>query len=147
MEIKRAEIDDIEAIRILVNSLSHVYLSESNSTLPDWFSLTLSNTEFKKRISSLEFSNFVAVIDGKIVAFIALKNKCHLYHLFVSIDYQRKGVARKLWQTAISESDCNVFTVRSSINAIPVYKKFGFVESGLPAEKDGIKYQQMEYCL
>lgn len=36
-------------------------------------------------------------------------------------------------------------SVRSSIYAVPVYKRFGFLESGPAGSKDGVSFEPMEY--
>jgi predicted GNAT family N-acyltransferase len=41
-------------------------------------------------------------------------------------------------------SDSSHFVVRSSIHAVPVYEKFGFVIKGPVSVKDGIAFQPME---
>jgi predicted GNAT family N-acyltransferase len=38
----------------------------------------------------------------------------------------------------------NRFTLRSSLYAVPIYKRFGFSESGPVGTKDGISFQPME---
>jgi len=76
-----------------------------------------------------------------------MKNKNHLYHLYVSNEYQGQGVARKLWEQAMSHCRNNIYTLRSSLYAVPVYKKFGFVEVGEAQEKNGIDFQEMELKL
>lgn len=144
MNIREALITDAGKIKELVSSLSHFYLENKGSSLPEWFLQTLDIFEFERRISSEEFDNFVYLIDGEIVGYISIKENSHLYHLFVDESYQGNGISKKLWRYATTDSLENIYTVRSSMFAVPVYKKFGFIESGLAASKDGISFQPME---
>lgn len=144
MNIRNANRDDMDNIRQLVLALSHFYLQDKDAELPAWFSASLSREEFSHRIESSDFENYLCENEMGVVGYIAIKNSSHLYHLFVAEDYQRRGVARALWQHARKNLEA-VVTVRSSVFALPVYKKLGFVESGSLAEKDGILFQPMVF--
>ena len=144
MSIRLATEKDVSRIADLVASLAPYYLDESLKELPLWFSDSLSASAFSVRISSSEYMNFVFEEAGAIAGYISLKGKSHLYHLFVSKEYQGKGIARLLWQHAKECSQANSFFLRSSLYAVPIYKRFGFVESGPPGTKDGISFQPME---
>jgi len=93
------------------------------------------------------FRYHVAESRGRIVGFVGVRDNRHLYHLFVANDFQRRGVARRLWtvvrEQCIAAGNPGSFTVNSSNNAIPVYERLGFVRSG-PAKNDGgIVYNPM----
>ena len=74
-----------------------------------------------------------------------MKHGTHLFHLFVSESHQCKGIARKLWSHAIQSGGASEITVRSSLFAVPVYKAFGFKETGDVGVIDGLKYQPMSW--
>ncbi|WP_204378398.1 GNAT family N-acetyltransferase [Agaribacterium haliotis] len=76
-----------------------------------------------------------------------LKKPNHLHHLFVSEEFQGNGISRILWQHVQQHVKCDSFTLRSSIYAVPVYKKFGFTESAAVQTKGGISFQPMELLL
>jgi len=144
VSIRTAVQKDAREISSLVASLSDFYLKSPDHELPDWFSRTLTENEFLRRIVGSEYSNFVYEIDGEIIGYIAMKGDNHLFHLFVSAAHQGKGLSRKLWEFAINECVSAVYTLRSSLYAVPIYKKFGFIESAISGEKDGIGFQPME---
>ncbi|TGN39121.1 GNAT family N-acetyltransferase [Marinobacter confluentis] len=143
MNIRKASVEDASEIKELVSSLSHFYLKDENSLLPEWFSKTLELSEFELRLSSEDFSSFVYSINDVIVGYISIKESSHLYHLFVAENYQGKGIAKELWNYATSDSGIDIYTVRSSIFAVPVYRRFGFKESEEATSKDGISFQSM----
>jgi len=142
-DIRQAAPTDAIQIAQLVTSLAHFYLDKPQDKLPAWLSETLTEGAFAERLSSNEYRNTVYLVDGKIVGYISIKNPSHLYHLFVSEQYQGKGIARLLWNHVLKTDQYSTMTVRSSKHAIPVYKQLGFVESAPIGVKDGISFQPM----
>jgi GNAT superfamily N-acetyltransferase len=144
---RRADKDDAQHLRNLVSSLSHFYLSQDNLDLPQWFSASIGLDQFEARLESAEFTNIIAEIDNYIVGYISIQENNYLYHLFVAQKYQRKGIARQLWIEVQKTCSSLKYTVNSSIYAIPIYEKFGFIALESIREKDGIKYQLMEFII
>jgi GNAT superfamily N-acetyltransferase len=144
VRIRVAVKKDVVKISNLVKSLSHFYLKDQKNELPEWFDKTLAQSEFLKRIEGSEYFNFVYENEGEIIGYSAMKGSSHLFHLFVSEKYQGKGLARELWGFASNVCVSNIYTLRSSLYAVPAYRKFGFIESGVAGEIDGIGFQPME---
>jgi len=93
--------------------------------------------------------SYVVAIDGpELVGFIAIRDGSHLFHLFVARSHQRRGLARHLWQLASASTGSapapRRFTVNSSLNAIAVYKAFGFVATGAIKHVHGISFLPMQ---
>jgi len=147
MKIRIAVSNDVKSISNLVQSLSHYYLKERDGILPQWFLATLTNHAFLERIESFEYLNYVIEKNNIIIGYISIKNKSHLYHLFVVEKCQGQGVARRLWEHAMSQCKNTIYTLRSSLYAVPIYKKLGFVELGAAQEKKGIGFQEMKLTL
>lgn len=145
MTIREATEKDVPQIAELVTSLSDYYLNDPEQKLPLWFSDTLSINAFTSRMADPGYLNFVYEQSGEIKAYISLKGRAHLYHLFVSECHQGKGIARRLWERVLEHSQSDCITVRSSIYAVPVYKKLGFSLSGPVGLKEGIAFQAMEF--
>lgn len=145
MSIRLASYNDVDAIKALVTSLSRFYLKEQESTLPTWFLESLSTAAFLKRMDDSANLNWVFECEGRVLAYLALKDGRHLYHLFVAETHQGQGIARMLWEHALSQCTSASITVRSSLFAVPVYKKLGFIENGPKGEKDGIEFQALEF--
>lgn len=57
----------------------------------------------------------------------------------------RKGLARKLWEQLKSSSNSSFFTVNSSMFAVPVYTRLGFVPVGEKQSRNGVTVQPMIY--
>jgi len=64
---------------------------------------------------------------------------------------QRQGLARQLWEhakeKAILKGNIRQFTVNSTPNSVPVYKRFGFCVAGEKIEMKGIAFIPMELNL
>ncbi len=145
MKIRSVQHSDSSQVAELVRGLSHYYLEHGVDELPDWLKSTLTDSAFAERISDSSYHNFVAEIDGEIVGYISLKGSIHLYHLFVLPKFHKQGIAKSLWRHCIETMDIENCSVRSSIYAVPVYTKFGFIASGETGYKDGIGFQPMVY--
>lgn len=67
----------------------------------------------------------------------------HIALFFVDGKYHRQGIGRKLWNAMLKNNPNNELTVHSSLYAVPVYEKLGFVKIDGIQTKDGITYQLM----
>lgn len=80
-----------------------------------------------------------------------MREETHLYHLFVSDEYQGQGLSRKLWETAMSDVKTRVevtsFTVNSAVNAEHVYLSFGFKRINDVRSRGGMVDIPMELTL
>lgn len=82
----------------------------------------------------------------ELVGIIATRNAgTHIALFFVDGNHHGQGIGRRLWNTVLAENTSPVITVHSSLYAVDVYKKFGFVVTGEIQEDEGIKYVPMEY--
>ena len=89
----------------------------------------------------------VAVIDEQIAGFIAVRPPSHLFHLFVAQQWQRRGVARALWEHVLEHAGAGIdtFTVNASPYAVPAYLALGFACSAPLACHMGVSFQPMIY--
>ena len=90
----------------------------------------------------------VAEIEGEIVGFIALRERRHLFHMFVAKRLHGQGIARKLWEVArraaIEDGHDGIFTVNASNFAVPVYEAMGFVRTAATQCTNGLYYNPMQ---
>ena len=89
----------------------------------------------------------VALVEGALAGFVAVRDHSHLFHLFVGKRWHRRGLARALWETAreaaVGAGGDGVFTVNSSNFAVPVYEAFGFVRVGPTQCVKGLYFNPM----
>jgi ribosomal protein S18 acetylase RimI-like enzyme len=93
----------------------------------------------------------VAVIDGELAGFIAMRERSHVFHLFVDKRRQHQGIARRLWEVAqaaaLEGGPLEAFTVNASNLAVPVYEAFGFVRTAPTQFTNGLYYNPMALSL
>ncbi|MDD3876961.1 MAG: GNAT family N-acetyltransferase [Bacteroidales bacterium] len=92
---------------------------------------------------------WVAFMDLKLVGMIEIRDNRFISLLFVDKDYQRNGIAKKLFYESLKEtirrdSKLDKFYVHASPFSIPIYKKLGFKETDEMQEENGIKFLPME---
>jgi len=83
-------------------------------------------------------------VSNKIVGVLATYDE-HVYWMFVDGNYQRRGIARKLFDIMIEEKKPERLTVSASLYAVDVYRKLGFNATGTEKIACGIRYIPMEY--
>lgn len=96
-----------------------------------------------------DFVYHVADDGGAIAGFIGVRQRQHVFHLFVGKPWQGKGLARALWeagrQAAVSTGGAAPFTVNASTYALAAYRRLGFVATGPMAVKNGIRFTPMQW--
>ena len=85
----------------------------------------------------------VAEHENRIVGVIELKEGRHLAMLFVDPTCQGQGIGHALFEAVLPLVREPVLTVRASLNAVPTYRRYGFVPDGDVGEFNGLVYQQM----
>ena len=147
MLIRKANIIDADAISRVLSVLAEKFI------IPDFGSegrqrllASMSRAIIAENING-GFRYHVAESQNDIVGVVGTSDDSHVYHLFVAESRQGRGLARRLWQTAMQ--DCllrgnpGVFTVNSSLKAQPVYERFGFTAQSGPVTKDGVIFVPM----
>ncbi|MBP2657034.1 MAG: Histone acetyltransferase HPA2-related acetyltransferase [Firmicutes bacterium] len=85
----------------------------------------------------------------EIVGVISIRESSHISLLFVKKEYQRRGIARRLFELALekcctAKPNLQVITVNSSLYAVGIYEKMGFEATDSEQEKDGIIFTPMK---
>ena len=138
---------DIPAVAALLRELAREYIVHESP--PEGASTFLAeNNEMGVRgFLARGHVYHVAIIDGKLAGFVAVRDRCHLFHLFVGKCWHRRGVARALWEAAreaaLAAGGDGVFTVNSSNFAVPVYEAFGFERVGPTQCAKGLYFNPM----
>ncbi|WP_321467802.1 GNAT family N-acetyltransferase [Halarcobacter sp.] len=140
--IKEAKIEDALSLSRLSRSLE-AYLFEEK--MPKWFKNELSVKSFEERINSKNFIHYLYIKDQKLVGFISIKNKNHLFHLFVDKNFHKQGIARKLWNCVCENIDTNNMEVNASLYAIKAYESLGFEICDKEKFYLELKFQPMIY--
>ena len=144
--IRQAEASDAGAISHLVLGVAHYFLADPSSPEVGPFLAGLTPSSYANRIGSSNFSHYVAEDSAGPCGIVALRDGSHLYHLFVTADAHGQGIARALWEHAKALSGRSTFTVNSSLFAVPVYERLGFVTKAPAQTADGLVFVPMGYA-
>lgn len=146
--IRDAATADAPAIAALIASLAHHFLADQDDPgSAATFFKTVSEDAIVCYLSDPRYEYAVAEADGILLGVVGMRDATHLYHLFVTEPFQRRGIAAALWTyvrgRAQSKSSVRYFTVNSSRSAVGFYEHLGFTATGPPAVKDGIAFLAM----
>ncbi len=95
---------------------------------------------------------WVAVSDSRVVGVIKMRSANHILFFFVGEAWHGKGIGRRLFEAAklhVREhcpENLNI-TVNSSSFAVPVYRALGFITTGNPETRRGIRSVPMRLDL
>ncbi|MEI6100470.1 MAG: GNAT family N-acetyltransferase [Eubacteriales bacterium] len=90
------------------------------------------------------------MMGSSLAGVLAVRNDNHICLLFVRREFQRQGIARKLFLAA--EEYCRSLglknmTVNSSPYAVEAYRRLGFKDLAMEQTMNGIRYTPMEYAI
>lgn len=143
INIRKATVQDAKGISKLITSLTAKYICPTcDDSMHNILLRSMSESKVTEYLSD-DYDYVVATNDKhEIIGVSGIRDKSHLYHLFVSDDYQGQGLSRKLWENVKSEALKNGnqgrFTVNSAVNSESVYLKFGFVRTEGIRNREGM---------
>jgi GNAT superfamily N-acetyltransferase len=149
--IRPAVDTDAHEISALIYSQSHHRTPTPTGPPPPEFLAGFALETIRGYIGSTRYRYLVALIEGKLVGVLGIRDGQNILHLFVADSYQRRGIAGALWGRAKSEllaADDEInMVVNSSIYAVPVYERFGFKVIGPRVEGAGVTYVPMQLMI
>ena len=148
MLIRAIEERDVPAVARLLNALSREFIVHESTPEGAATFLRENDEEAIRGYIGMGHVYHVAEIDGRIAGFIAVRERKHLFHMFVGVQWQRRGVGRKLWYVAraaaIEGGGSGSFTVNASNFAVPMYEAMGFVRTAPMQCVKGLYFNPME---
>lgn len=148
MEILPATVEHAGMISDLIRSFdAEVAVQPGSSGIEPYVASTSSEAE-ARYIASSRYVYRVALRDSHLLGVVAVRDRTHLFHLFVAREAQRRGIGRKLWHAALSAVDpsgtAKVFTVNSTVSGLSFYEHLGFSSTGSKVEAHGICFIPMQ---
>ncbi len=148
--LRAAHAGDAEAIAALIASLAPAFFVSPDGAGTAPFLASVSAAAEAGYLADPRYRFWLLADErGALAGFIASRDTSHLFHLFVAPAWQGHGLARRLWQAmhdaAIDAGHRGGFTVNASLNAEPVYARFGFVPEGEVQRVHGVAYQPMRH--
>lgn len=142
MEIREAIESDATSISELIHRVSMQCNFSEMEPCPQWFIESIKPDALKPLIVSDDYLWLIAVERGEVAGVLTLFEGNLVKYLFVHPKFQRKGIARRLWQqvTPMLRSE---ISVRSSLFAVPFYEKRGFKKVGEVKFFNGVSFQTM----
>lgn len=122
MEIRTALESDAAGISELIQLVSVQCNFSETEPCPQWFIDSTKPDVLQPLIVSDDYLWLIAVERGEVTGVLTLFEGNLVKYLFVHPKFQRKGVARALWQRAIPELRSEI-SVRSSLLAVPFMRK------------------------
>jgi ribosomal protein S18 acetylase RimI-like enzyme len=148
MEIRPIEERDIPAVARLLKELSREFIVHESTREGACTFLRENDEEGIRGYIGMGHVYHVAEADGEIAGFIAVREKKHLFHMFVAVKWQRQGLGRRLWAVAraraIEDGGSGSFTVNASNYAVAVYEALGFVRTAPMQCVKGLYFNPME---
>jgi len=145
--LRRGRVDDGEAIAALVRRLAHHAIVDADGADARSFLDSVDEAAQRGHLADPRYRYLLASRGATLAGLIALRDASHLFHLFVAPEFQRQGIATRLWRAARADAAASgpagEFTVNSSLFARPVYERFGFVATGDPVTQHGIRFVPM----
>jgi GNAT superfamily N-acetyltransferase len=149
VSIRAAASADAPRISRLLQSLSYTYTEFPDGKGAEAFLATLSEPAIALFLARSDVTYLIAESRSgtALAGAAALRGNDVVAHLFVDPSYQGIGLGRRLWELlrdgALSAGNAGLFTVNSSVSAVPVYERLGFLVTGPKVEKDGGAYVPM----
>jgi GNAT superfamily N-acetyltransferase len=149
MRIRPIEDGDVAKVARLLRELAVAFIVHESP--PEGAATFLGENDEAaiRRYIEIGYVYHVAEIGGEIAGFIALRDRSHLFHLFIGVQWQGQGLARKLWDVAranaIESGGDGIFTVNASNFALPVYEALGFVRTAPTQCVKGLYFNPMKY--
>jgi len=154
--IKLIEQKDLKAAVELVNSVFNEFVAgdysqEGQKTFYDYLE---HKDEELARDLEIGHKKMWGYYDGnEIVGVISVRDLYHISLLFVSKEFQQRGIATELFNTVVEflkeiQNDSRLeITVNSSPYAVEIYKKLGFNETDTEQESNGIRFMPMKIAI
>lgn len=147
-EIRNAIEADASEISELIYSTSIRCSFTPKQECPDWYKESVAPNQIAKLLRHEQMAWIVATQAMTITGVLAISEKSHVKYFFVHPEYQKLGIGKQLWHFAnINNLLSRTITVRSSLVAVPVYKRLGFQTTEPPKTFNGIHYQTMQASL
>jgi GNAT superfamily N-acetyltransferase len=146
MQIRLLDPADVPAAAAVLRRAAETFILHEST--PEDAAAFLAEQDEARLRSNLDegYVYHAAIVDGVLAGFIGVRGGTHVYHLFVDAAYQRRGIARALWDAAraaaLVPGHPGVFTVNASNVAVPFYASVGF-ERTAPMQVDKVRYNPM----
>jgi GNAT superfamily N-acetyltransferase len=150
MRIRSLTPDDIPAAAALLHRAAADFILHESTPADGAVFLAEQGEQGMRGFLAKGFVYHLAEVEGELAGFIAVRERSHVYSLYVDHRFHRRGIARRLWETArdaaLGPGHPGAFTVNSSNHALPFYAALGFVPTA-PTQAGIVRYNPMRLTL
>jgi GNAT superfamily N-acetyltransferase len=150
MQIRSLALDDIPAAAALLRRAAEEFILHESTPADGAVFLAEQGEQAMRGFLAKGYVYHVAELDGTLAGFIAVRERSHVYSLYVDGRFHRRGIARRLWETAMATAlgpgHPGAFTVNASNHALPFYTSLGFVPTA-PTQAGIVRYNPMRLVL
>lgn len=147
MQLRTGTPTDAAAIAALIASLQPLLTDHPDGTGAEAFLASVNEEAQARYLASSRYDYLLAHEGDTLVGFVALRDRTHVFHLFVRREHHQQGIAKALWREAMRRTEVDHpdpdYTVNASLVAVPVYEAFGFRAAGPVARVHGISFLPM----
>lgn len=143
-QVRYANVSDALEIADLIRFTSISCCFSTDDPCPEWYLQSIKVEEIAKLIQD-DYTDWIVVTQERALAgVLAIASKSHVKYFFVHPRFQRYGIGKSLWYFAEQAGLLQPsLTVRSSLFAVPVYERLGFLATNAVEQFKGMKYQTM----
>lgn len=152
MLIRPIEDSDIPAAAALLRRAAEAFILHESSPEDAAAFLAAQGEAGLRGFIAAGYVYHVALVDEALAGFVGVRGRTHVYGLYVDERWQRRGIARRLWDRARTAAldgapdHPRVFTVNASNHALPFYEALGF-ERTAPMQVSIVRYNPMRLVL
>ena len=150
MRIRSLTPDDIPAAASLLRAAAVEFILHESSPDNAAAFLAAQGEQGMRGFLAEGYVYHVAEVGGELAGFIAVRQRSHVYSLYVDKRFHRQGIARRLWdaarEAALGPDHPGPFTVNASNHAVPFYESLGFVRTA-PMQVSTVCYNPMRLAL
>lgn len=143
--------EEVKVCRMVIECFNEFVAPEYSCEGVEEFLKYVNPNSMQDRLAHGNFV-FVALHSDTVVGAIEVRTNNHIALLFVKKQYHKKGIAKRLLELAIKKcrqerADINVIDVNSSLYAVPIYEKLGFIKTNVEQLINGIRFIPMAFKL
>ena len=102
--IRKARPEDASQISELISRVAHYFAPGSTDPVAAWFASSITPSAIAGRVNDPKFNYLAGFVGQTLAGVIAVRDTTHVHHLFVAPEFQRKGLAGKLWARAKADA-------------------------------------------
>lgn len=149
--IRHAVPADADAISQLIHRVAGFCTVNPSGEGAEMFFSSISAQAIGSYITNANFLYLLGLFGDTFAGVVAVRDARHVFHLFVAPAFQYQGIGTTLALTAIKSSlaakPSEIFTVNSSLPAVPFYARLGFQQHGPGVEDNGVAFIPMQLAI